>query len=183
MAKDQGLLRYRSIRFLAIVLLALTACATEPRAPDEDSQAQPTAPPALDNPRAEVVGDFLDNFQEGSELAEAWPAQLLALPPGAQPVASIASTALGQDSLAASVVFYSVGQSGAETADYLERELPALGWSVQDRQDRDGYSELTAEGHDYLLLVTAGRIPSRPDLASGAVIDLEIVLVDMGASP
>lgn len=162
-----------------VALFALAACgqAGNTQSASDEPTAQVTSQ-AQDH-AAEAATEFLENFREGVDLPADWPADTVVVPEGATPVASLAKSTLpgyGE----ASAVFYSAGgQSGEEIADFFEEELPERGWTVINRIDQDGYSEVSVQGHGYLGIFGAGEIPSRPTLKSREVMDVQVVLAKL----
>ncbi|MBW3591746.1 MAG: hypothetical protein KY393_07870 [Actinobacteria bacterium] len=162
-----------------IAVLGLSACgdADDARNASNDSTTQATSQQEQQQ-ATEVVNEFLDNFREGGDLPEGWPTDAVVVPAGATPVASLANSTLpgfGE----ASAVFYASGQSGVDVADFFEENLPEHGWTVVNRVDQEGYSEVSVQGNGYVGIFGAGEVPSRPQLKSSEVIDVQVVLAKL----
>lgn len=166
---------FGAVALSALLLSSACGNADDAQSVSDGSATQETS---QQQAAAEAANEFLENFREGPELPEGWPADAVVVPDGATPVASLASSTLpgyGE----ASAVFYSLGQSGEEVADFFEAELPERGWTVLNRIDQDGYSEVSVQGNGYVGIFGAGEVPSRPELKSEEVIDVQVVLAEL----
>jgi hypothetical protein len=131
---------------------------------------------------ADTVNKLLDSFQEGPAVPEGWPSNLVPLPEGAKPVASLRRSTLPNGAETMSM-FYASGQEPEEVQKFFRSELPKKDWHEAKSQEEGELRWVTAETDVYNGLFMAGPVPSLPRLASGETIDVLVILTRPGASP
>jgi hypothetical protein len=165
---------------LLIFALALAACS------DSDSSSDPTGKARAEalegqaqneqqRQHAEAVQELLGNFHEGPTAPAGWPTDIVPVPAGAKPVASIDRSELA-DGAVAMTMFYSSDRSSEEIQSAFESGLEDEGWNnIQPARQGDLFL-VDAQKDEYSGIFMAGVLPSTPKLKSGETINVMVVL-------
>lgn len=167
------------LAFLGLLALLLApACGGRQETPSPGGQAE--EPPADRNGADPGASDDpLKGFTEGSEVPEGWPVEVIPLPPGAAPVASLSKTTVAGTAGEANTVFYTAEQSPEEINALWARELPAKGWTIIDTSPPGEYLVTTAEGNGYVGIFGAGVGFGPAEVSSGKKIAIQIILAKL----
>ena len=170
----------RRIALALVALLVLAAC-SEPEAEtaaDAREKAQSLEGQAqTDEQRAVVsaLNQLLENFREGPATPDGWPAELIPVPPGARPVASVQRSTLPNGAETMSM-FYASDQSPQDVHASFRSQLPRRGW-VEVKPANDGdLTTVSAQTEGFNGLFVAGPMPTVPRLESGETIDVLVIL-------
>jgi hypothetical protein len=172
--------RHRGLLALLVAVVALVACsdADSSRDPTGEARAEALRGQAQNDQQrrqAEAVQELLGKFREGATLPTGWPADIVPIPDGAKPVASINRSELA-DGAFAMTMFYSSSRSPEAVQSAFESGLKDEGWSDIELTRRGDLYLVDAQRDNFNGIFMAGVLPSTPRLKSGETINVMIVL-------
>jgi hypothetical protein len=165
---------------LLVVALLPAACSESGASNDPTGEARAEALRGqakndIQRQQAEAVQELLGNFREGPTPPMGWPSDIVPVPAGAKPVASIDRSKLA-DGAVAMTMFYSSSSPPEDVQSAFESGLEERGWNNIQAARQGELLLVDAEKDAYSGIFMAGVLPSTPKLRSGQTINVMVVL-------
>lgn len=163
--------RRRYLFAIALAALILGAGCGQKQSPE------PAGASKSDENTVETIPDeAIQGYTEGPSVPDGWPVDLIPLPPGAAPVASLDKTAVPDAEGEGYAVFYSADQSVQEITQFFTAELLNKGWKILETTPPDQYVAITAQNGGYVGIFGIGQGLGPPQTSSGKKIAFEVLL-------
>jgi hypothetical protein len=172
--------KFRVVVAVLAAVLALGACSESGSSSDPTGKARAEALKGqatndVQRQQAEAVQELLGNYREGPAPPTGWPSDIVPVPAGAKPVASIQRSELA-DGAVAMTMFYASDSSSEDIQSDFESGLQDEGWSNIQTSRQGEMFLVEAEKDNYSGIFMAGVLPSTPKLDSGEKINAMVVL-------
>ncbi len=168
---------------LAVFLVGiLSSCSSAPKRAPGASRDTEAAAESTDNqkqqvsPAADAVDLIDQNLKRGTELPAGWPVDLIPLPEGASPIASLAQTTIPGSTAPATAVFYSASLPSQEIQELFARELPKKGWNLLESSPPGDSMFTVVEGNGYVGVFGTGKGLAESEAKADQPMTIQVVL-------